>query len=132
VTGRLLVPFLNVYIEFRIHGTDRHGPVKFDITGSTVNRFSADLHLFAQFWAEMNMLDFCVKRSEFEVMYWKQDVDGRDVELFKMHCVAAADKMKFSEHLAAHVTPEWHKQYITYEVSALVNYHDIALLCILR
>jgi hypothetical protein len=24
--------------------------------------------------------------------------------------------MKFSEHLTAHVTPEWHKQYVTYEV----------------
>jgi SPX domain protein involved in polyphosphate accumulation len=25
--------------------------------------------------------------------------------------------MKFSEHLTAHVTPEWHKQYVTYEVT---------------
>ena len=33
--------------------------------------------------------------------------------------------MKFSEHLAAHVTPEWHKQYITYEVSAALLYYDI-------
>jgi len=29
--------------------------------------------------------------------------------------------MKFSEHLTAHVTPEWHKQYITYEVSGFSN-----------
>lgn len=26
--------------------------------------------------------------------------------------------MKFAEHLAAHITPEWRKQYINYEVSA--------------
>lgn len=26
-----------------------------------------------------------------------------------------AFRMKFAEHLAAHITPEWHKQYITYE-----------------
>lgn len=25
--------------------------------------------------------------------------------------------MKFTEHLAAHITPEWRKQYINYEVS---------------
>lgn len=25
--------------------------------------------------------------------------------------------MKFAEHLAAHITPEWRKQYIMYEVS---------------
>ncbi len=25
--------------------------------------------------------------------------------------------MKFAEHLAAHITPEWRKQYIQYEVS---------------
>lgn len=24
--------------------------------------------------------------------------------------------MKFAEHLAAHITPEWRKQYISYEV----------------
>ena len=24
--------------------------------------------------------------------------------------------MKFTHHLAAHVTPEWHKQYVKYEV----------------
>ena len=28
--------------------------------------------------------------------------------------------MKFSEHLTAHVTPEWHKQYVTYEVSGIL------------
>jgi len=27
-----------------------------------------------------------------------------------------AKKMKFAEHLAAHITPEWRKQYISYEV----------------
>jgi SPX domain protein involved in polyphosphate accumulation len=26
--------------------------------------------------------------------------------------------MKFAEHLSAHITPEWRKQYIAYEVSA--------------
>lgn len=26
------------------------------------------------------------------------------------------NKMKFAEHLAAHITPEWRKQYISYEV----------------
>lgn len=26
--------------------------------------------------------------------------------------------MKFAEHLTAHITPEWRKQYINYEVSA--------------
>lgn len=25
--------------------------------------------------------------------------------------------MKFAEHLSAHITPEWRKQYITYEAS---------------
>jgi SPX domain protein involved in polyphosphate accumulation len=25
--------------------------------------------------------------------------------------------MKFTEHLSAHITPEWRKQYINYEVS---------------
>lgn len=25
--------------------------------------------------------------------------------------------MKFAEHLSAHITPEWRKQYITYEVN---------------
>lgn len=25
--------------------------------------------------------------------------------------------MKFTEHLSAHITPEWSKQYISYEVS---------------
>ena len=25
--------------------------------------------------------------------------------------------MKFAEHLSAHITPEWRKQYIQYEVS---------------
>lgn len=28
---------------------------------------------------------------------------------------AAADRMKFAEHLSAHITPEWRKQYINYE-----------------
>lgn len=27
--------------------------------------------------------------------------------------------MKFTEHLSAHITPEWRKQYIQYEVSEL-------------
>lgn len=27
--------------------------------------------------------------------------------------------MKFAEHLGAHITPEWRKQYIQYEVSQL-------------
>jgi len=31
-----------------------------------------------------------------------------------------AGSMKFSEHLTAHVTPEWHKQYVTYEVSSIL------------
>lgn len=29
--------------------------------------------------------------------------------------------MKFTEHLSAHITPEWRKQYIQYEVSFVVN-----------
>lgn len=29
--------------------------------------------------------------------------------------------MKFAEHLAAHITPEWRKQYIMYEVSTVFN-----------
>lgn len=28
--------------------------------------------------------------------------------------------MKFAEHLGAHITPEWRKQYIQYEASQLV------------
>lgn len=27
--------------------------------------------------------------------------------------------MKFAEHLAAHITPEWRKQYINYEVCTM-------------
>lgn len=27
--------------------------------------------------------------------------------------------MKFTEHLSAHITPEWRKQYINYEVKEL-------------
>jgi len=27
--------------------------------------------------------------------------------------------MKFAEHLSAHITPEWRKQYISYEVLIL-------------
>ena len=29
----------------------------------------------------------------------------------------AGPRMKFTEHLSAHITPEWRKQYIQYEVS---------------
>lgn len=32
--------------------------------------------------------------------------------------------MKFAEHLSAHITPEWRKQYIQYEVSFSVFYDD--------
>ena len=29
--------------------------------------------------------------------------------------------MKFAEHLTAHITPEWRKQYICYEVKFLIK-----------
>jgi len=29
--------------------------------------------------------------------------------------------MKFAEHLSAHITPEWRKQYINYEVSNVTS-----------
>lgn len=29
--------------------------------------------------------------------------------------------MKFAEHLSAHITPEWRKQYINYEVSFIID-----------
>lgn len=29
--------------------------------------------------------------------------------------------MKFTEHLAAHITPEWRKQYINYEVHSMLH-----------
>lgn len=29
--------------------------------------------------------------------------------------------MKFAEHLSAHITPEWRKQYINYEVGKLAR-----------
>jgi hypothetical protein len=29
--------------------------------------------------------------------------------------------MKFAEHLSAHITPEWRKQYINYEVNGIEN-----------
>lgn len=29
--------------------------------------------------------------------------------------------MKFAEHLSAHITPEWRKQYINYEVKRIEN-----------
>lgn len=32
--------------------------------------------------------------------------------------------MKFAEHLGAHITPEWRKQYIQYEVSQLTSNED--------
>lgn len=33
--------------------------------------------------------------------------------------------MKFAEHLSAHITPEWRKQYISYEVNNTIKaiYH---------
>lgn len=34
--------------------------------------------------------------------------------------------MKFTEHLSAHITPEWRKQYIQYEVSFTVNIQSAA------
>lgn len=37
-----------------------------------------------------------------------------------------AVNMKFTEHLSAHITPEWRKQYIQYEVSGTVNVHSAA------
>ena len=36
--------------------------------------------------------------------------------------------MKFTEHLAAHITPEWRKQYIQYEVR--LDKHKSYKLCI--
>lgn len=30
--------------------------------------------------------------------------------------------MKFAEHLAAHITPEWRKQYISYEVGHFIQH----------
>lgn len=32
--------------------------------------------------------------------------------------------MKFAEHLSAHITPEWRKQYINYEVNLKKNICD--------
>lgn len=32
--------------------------------------------------------------------------------------------MKFSDHLATHITPEWRKQYINYEVSHAEMFHQ--------
>ena len=44
--------------------------------------------------------------------------------------------MKFTEHLAAHITPEWRKQYIHYEVLDLhcskLNYNEFMLNVFLR
>ena len=31
--------------------------------------------------------------------------------------------MKFAEHLSAHITPEWRKQYINYEVNRKIYEH---------
>lgn len=31
--------------------------------------------------------------------------------------------MKFAEHLSAHITPEWRKQYINYEVRNPNDFH---------
>lgn len=31
--------------------------------------------------------------------------------------------MKFAEHLSAHITPEWRKQYINYEVCIVLFVH---------
>jgi len=33
--------------------------------------------------------------------------------------------MKFAEHLSAHITPEWRKQYITYE--ACIRYTSVVI-----
>lgn len=32
--------------------------------------------------------------------------------------------MKFAEHLSAHVTPEWKKQYLNYEVSLVYKSYE--------
>lgn len=39
--------------------------------------------------------------------------------------------MKFAEHLSAHITPEWRKQYINYEVSSMLKLKPLnpKLLC---
>lgn len=37
--------------------------------------------------------------------------------------------MKFTEHLAAHITPEWRKQYINYEVRFLTPELRLILKC---
>lgn len=35
--------------------------------------------------------------------------------------------MKFAEHLSAHITPEWRKQYISYEVQ--FKHKHLSLCC---
>lgn len=37
--------------------------------------------------------------------------------------------MKFAEHLTAHITPEWRKQYINYEVSS-VSHEYSSVFCV--
>lgn len=39
--------------------------------------------------------------------------------------LATRPKMKFAEHLQAHITPEWRKQYINYEVSNATDYMNV-------
>lgn len=38
--------------------------------------------------------------------------------------------MKFAEHLAAHITPEWRKQYISYEVGHVRFCNVYNILCL--
>ena len=47
---------------------------------------------------------------------------------FIMWAVGTSVKMKFSEHLGTHLTPEWRSQYVQYDVSTCF-FQNICLGC---
>lgn len=51
-----------------------------------------------------------VERRSFSAFFWPNVDPVQQEQWIKL------TKMKFAEHLTAHITPEWRKQYINYEV----------------
>ena len=47
------------------------------------------------------------------------------MEWLNFYCAIGIIKMKFAEHLGAHITPEWRKQYIQYEEMKAMLYESI-------
>ncbi len=57
-----------------------------------------------EFWPRLQYTHMCGTQMTWSLIYRKI-------------LYLSSNKMKFAEHLGAHITPEWRKQYIQYEVS---------------